>query len=173
MTEADRSDDLHAYLPDFRRVRRVPASGIEGLYMPSFNVGVVKPTNISGLGGFSGGAAGAAEDMEMRLAWLHSEVGNEELALERWHQLWLKVNSIPRRRYVEDRLLTVAARLAKLADIAIEMERRIFGFVDGLAADAVPRQGVRENDQSPVRLRLELLGEQRHGVRALLGERLS
>jgi hypothetical protein len=60
MTEPDRSDDLHAYLPDFRRVRRVPATGVEGLYMPSFSVGVVKPTSVSGLGGFSGSAGGAA-----------------------------------------------------------------------------------------------------------------
>jgi hypothetical protein len=59
MTEPERSDDLHAYLPDFRRVRRVPASGVEGLYMPSFSVGVVKPTTISGMGGFAGGAPGA------------------------------------------------------------------------------------------------------------------
>jgi hypothetical protein len=60
MTEPGRSDDLHAYLPDFRRVRRVPATGIEGLYMPSFSVGVVKPTTVSGMGGFAGGAPGAA-----------------------------------------------------------------------------------------------------------------
>ncbi len=66
-----------------------------------------------------------SEDLEMRLAWLHSEVGNEELALERWRQLWLRVNSIPRRRYVEDRLMSVASRLGKLADIAIELEGRL------------------------------------------------
>lgn len=57
MTDAGRSDDLHAYLPDFRRVRRVSASGVEGLYMPSFSVGVVKPTALSSAGGgFDGGA---------------------------------------------------------------------------------------------------------------------
>jgi DNA-binding SARP family transcriptional activator len=67
-----------------------------------------------------------SEDLEMRLAWLHSEVGNEELALERWRNLWLKVNSIPRRRYVEDRMMSVASRLGKLADIAIELEGRLF-----------------------------------------------
>ncbi len=31
MTEPSRTDDLHAYLPDFRRVRRVSAAGIEGI----------------------------------------------------------------------------------------------------------------------------------------------
>ncbi len=63
--EADpaRSDDLHAYLPDWRRVRRLAASGIEGLYMPSFSVGVVKPATIAGMGaGVSAGAVGAASD---------------------------------------------------------------------------------------------------------------
>ncbi len=42
--EADRkpelSDDLHVYLPNLRRVRRAPAHGIEGIFMPSFGVGV-------------------------------------------------------------------------------------------------------------------------------------
>ncbi|MGB0952060.1 MAG: tetratricopeptide repeat protein, partial [Planctomycetota bacterium] len=67
-----------------------------------------------------------SEDLEMRLAWLHSEVGNEDLALERWRELWRRVDSIPRRRYVEDRLMSVASRLGKLADIAIELEGRLY-----------------------------------------------
>ena len=60
MTEADRTDDLHAYLPNFRRVRRLPANGIEGIYMPSFSVGVVKPMVIAGLGGGAAGSGGGA-----------------------------------------------------------------------------------------------------------------
>lgn len=68
-----------------------------------------------------------SEDLEMRLAWLHSEVGNEDLALERWRELWRRVDSIPRRRYVEDRMMSVASRLGKLADIAIELEGRLYG----------------------------------------------
>jgi hypothetical protein len=62
LTKPDRSDDLHAYLPDFRRVRRVPSAGIEGIYMPSFSVGVVKPTSVAGVGSDSsgGGAAGGS-----------------------------------------------------------------------------------------------------------------
>ena len=66
-----------------------------------------------------------SEDLEMRLAWLHSEVGNEEVAMERWHALWRRVDSVPRRRYVEDRLMTVASRLGRLADIAIELEGKL------------------------------------------------
>ena len=43
LKEPGRSDDLHAYLPNYRRVRRVSGVDVEGVYMPSFSVGVVKP----------------------------------------------------------------------------------------------------------------------------------
>ena len=68
----------------------------------------------------------AGEDVEMRLAWLHSEVGQEEVALEQWRALWERVQSVPRRRYVEDRMMTVASRLGKLADLAVELEVKLF-----------------------------------------------
>jgi hypothetical protein len=60
LEEPRRSDDLHAYLPDHRRTRRVPAADLEGLYMPSFSVGVAKPQVLAGVGsGADGGAGGA------------------------------------------------------------------------------------------------------------------
>jgi hypothetical protein len=55
LDEPDRSDDLHVYLPDYRRTRRVPAAGIEGLYMPSFSVGVMKPQVLAGATDVGGG----------------------------------------------------------------------------------------------------------------------
>jgi len=58
LKEPGRSDDVHGYLPDFRRVRRVAAADVEGLYMPSFSVGVVKPTAIAAFGGGAGGEGG-------------------------------------------------------------------------------------------------------------------
>ena len=73
-----------------------------------------------------------AEDLEMRLAWLYSEIGEEDKALDQWLALWRKITSIPRRRYVEDRLMTVASRLGTLADIAIEIEEKL---ADGSADD--------------------------------------
>ncbi len=73
-----------------------------------------------------------AEDMEMRLAWLYSEIGEEEKAMDQWLALWQKITSIPRRRYVEDRLMTVASRLGTLADIAIDLEEKLS---DGTAND--------------------------------------
>jgi hypothetical protein len=61
MKKASRSDDLHVYLPSYRRVRRVSGVDVEGMYMPSFSVGVVKPTVVAGIGGgVDGGAAGGA-----------------------------------------------------------------------------------------------------------------
>ena len=61
LQQPTRSDDLHAYLPNYRRVRRVSGVDVEGVYMPSFSVGVVKSTVIAGVGGgLDGGAAGGA-----------------------------------------------------------------------------------------------------------------
>ncbi|MDJ0865405.1 MAG: DUF1329 domain-containing protein [Myxococcota bacterium] len=34
-----RTDDLHAWMPQLRRVRRIPSTQVEGLYMPTFSVG--------------------------------------------------------------------------------------------------------------------------------------
>jgi len=67
----------------------------------------------------------AGEDLEMRLAWLYSEVGREDDALVLWRELWTRVNSVPRRRFVEDRMMTVASRTGALADIAVELEKKL------------------------------------------------
>lgn len=71
------------------------------------------------------GAEAAEEDLDMRLAWLLSETGEEERALELWRTLWRKAQSVPRRRQIEDRLLATAARLGVLADVAVELERKL------------------------------------------------
>jgi len=78
------------------------------------------------------GADESEEDLEMRLAWLLSETGDEKLALERWQNLWRRVSSVSRRRQVEDRLMAVAARLGVLADIAVALEQKLR---DGTAED--------------------------------------
>ena len=57
LTEAMRSDDMHAYLPAVRRVRRLNAARMEGLYMPSFAVGVQQSTVLPIAGGGEVGAA--------------------------------------------------------------------------------------------------------------------
>ncbi len=78
------------------------------------------------------GADESGEDLEMRLAWLYSEIGEEETALERWREIWTRINAISRRRYAEDRMMTVASRLGSLADIAIDLEKKL---VDGSATE--------------------------------------
>lgn len=72
------------------------------------------------------GAGEVGEDLELRLAWLYSEVGREERALELWRELWTRVKSEARLRFVEDRMMTVAARLGVLADVAVELEQKLF-----------------------------------------------
>ncbi len=42
--DAGYSDELHAYVPTLRRVRRVSASHVEGLYLPTFAVGLSQGT---------------------------------------------------------------------------------------------------------------------------------
>lgn len=67
----------------------------------------------------------AGEDVAMRLAWLYSELGDEDRALDAWSSLAERVKSVPRLRYVEDRLMTVASRLGRLADIAVDLETKL------------------------------------------------
>jgi hypothetical protein len=58
---ARRTDDLHAYLPQWRRVRRISASDVEGVYMPSFSVGVQPAQQlVVGTGGAADAGGGVA-----------------------------------------------------------------------------------------------------------------
>ncbi len=58
-----RSDDLHVYIPELRKVRRAPAQSIEGVFMPSFGVGVQVggSSPAVGLGGAGIGSLGAID----------------------------------------------------------------------------------------------------------------
>ncbi|MFK7819975.1 MAG: hypothetical protein AB8G99_14730 [Planctomycetaceae bacterium] len=88
-----------------------------------------------------------ATDLEMRLAWLYSETGEEDKALEQWLSLWKETKSIPRRRYVEDRLMTVASRLGTLGDIAVDLEVKLMdGKADDREAGLLTRIYSRVND---------------------------
>ena len=60
LKEPGRTDDLHAYLPNYRRVRRVSAADVEGVYMPSFSVGVVQASTSPGSAAGSTAAPPAA-----------------------------------------------------------------------------------------------------------------
>jgi hypothetical protein len=59
LVDERRTDELHAYLPDMRRVRRISAVGSEGLYLPAFSVGVAPAQQLAVAGGGSSpGSAG-------------------------------------------------------------------------------------------------------------------
>jgi len=91
--------------------------------------------------------ANPGPDAEMKLAFLYSVIGEEEKAQDLWFALWRRVDSIPRRRYVEDRLMTVAARLGTLAKIAVELEGRLLdGTADSRDAGLLVQIYTRVND---------------------------
>ena len=89
----------------------------------------------------------SAPDADTKLAILYSEIGEEEKAQEIWFQLWRRVESIPRRRFIEDRLMTVASRLGTLARIAVDLEERLeAGKADDREASMLVRLYTRVND---------------------------
>lgn len=76
LRDADQTDDLRAYVPQLRRVRRLPAANVDGVFVPAFSVGAVPDQQLaapvgggvpsvggvglgSGGGAASGGGTGA------------------------------------------------------------------------------------------------------------------
>ena len=89
----------------------------------------------------------ANPDTMMKLALLLSETGDEERALDLWTTLWRQINSVPRRRYVEERLMTVASRLGLLAKVAVSLEQKLdSGEADDREAGLLVRIYVRVKD---------------------------
>lgn len=64
-------------------------------------------------------------DDRMRLAWLHSVIGNREEALRLWQEIWVQENTPARRAFAEGQFLLIAAELNKLARIAIDIENKL------------------------------------------------
>ncbi|HIE71359.1 MAG TPA: hypothetical protein EYP98_14975 [Planctomycetes bacterium] len=94
-------------------------------------------------GGFLG------TDLDMKYALLLSKVNREHDALVVWRSLWSKVRSTPRGRYVEDRMMTVAARLGVLAKIAIELEDKLdAGSADTTDVELLVRLYVKVGDSA-------------------------
>ena len=61
-------------------------------------------------------------DEKIRLAGLYTTVDRRHDALQQWRQIWVEAESPARRRFVESRLLGLAAQLGALGDIATELE---------------------------------------------------
>ena len=94
------------------------ADGYERIGRPELAV-----QSLETLRGARGGFLGT--DLEMKYAILLSKIGRESDALKIWRELWVRLRSTPRARFVEDRMMTVASRLGVLAKIAIELEDRL------------------------------------------------
>jgi hypothetical protein len=63
LSDPDRTDDLHAYLPQWRKVRRLSAAHIDGLFIPSPAIAAAQGNQLSvgaGPAGSAGGAGGSA-----------------------------------------------------------------------------------------------------------------
>ncbi len=65
-------------------------------------------------------------DDRMRLAWLHSVNGNKEESLQLWQEIWLAERAPARRSFAESQFLLIAAELNVLADLAIELEDKLW-----------------------------------------------
>ena len=65
-------------------------------------------------------------DDRMRLAWLHNVVGNQEVALELWREIWVAEEAPARRSFAESQLLQIAAELNALADMAVDLEAKLY-----------------------------------------------
>ncbi len=66
-------------------------------------------------------------DDRMRLAWLHSVVGNKDIALKLWQDIWVTEESPARRSFAEGQFLLIAAELNVLADLVVELEGKLYG----------------------------------------------
>ena len=111
-------DELWGVLPPDSSDLRLVADGFErlGRYERALEVFLAIEEHEGKLG----------YDDRMRLAWLHSVVGNKEISLSMWQEIWVGESSPARRSFAEGQFLMIAAELNKLADIAVDIENRLF-----------------------------------------------
>lgn len=72
-----------------------------------------------------------AEDTLLRVAWLLEENQRYEEALELWKAMWATTQVPARLRQSQERMLDLAARTGRLADLAIELEERVASSTGG------------------------------------------
>lgn len=66
-----------------------------------------------------------AEDVLLRIAWLLEETGRLDQAFDLWRDLWATTQVPARLRQAQERLLDLAARTGRLADLALEIEEQL------------------------------------------------
>ena len=69
---------------------------------------------------------GIGYDEKMRLAWLYGMSGNRLASMQTWQEIWVAENSPARKSYAESQFLLIAAELNVLADIAVELEEKLY-----------------------------------------------
>lgn len=67
----------------------------------------------------------ATEDTLMRLAWLRQSAGETNEAAALWRSLWETTKLPARTRQAEDRMLELASRHGRLADLAVDLEEAL------------------------------------------------
>lgn len=68
-----------------------------------------------------------SEDVLLRVAWLLEESGRFEEALDVWKDLWRSTEVPARLKQAQERLLDLAARIGRLADLVVELEEGLDG----------------------------------------------
>ena len=108
---------LEALLPPGAGDLRVVADAYERLHRPERALAIYQ--------GIRETEGELGYDERMRLAWLHSMVGDKRRALEAWQGIWVSVDSPARRSFAESQLLLLAAELNALADIVVDLEEKL------------------------------------------------
>lgn len=108
---------LEALLPPGAGDLRVVADAYERLHRPERALAIYR--------GIRETEGELGYDERLRLAWLHSLVGDKRQALEAWQAIWVSEDSPARRSFAESQLLLLAAELNALADIVVELEEKL------------------------------------------------
>ncbi len=66
-----------------------------------------------------------AQDVLMRVAWLHEKKQDLSVAYETWHTLWTQSDQEHLLYQIQPRLLDLAARTGQLANLAVELEETL------------------------------------------------
>ena len=108
---------LEALLPPGAGDLRVVADAYERLHRPERALAIYQ--------GIRETEGELGYDERLRLAWLHSLVGDKRQALDAWQGIWVSEDSPARRTFAESQLLLLAAELNALADIVVELEEKL------------------------------------------------
>ncbi len=118
-TEAERAlEELREWLPSDSSDLRAVADGFERLRRHERALEVYEAIKAH--------EGGLGYDDRTRLAWLHSVVGNKEVALDLWQEIWVEEDAPARRSFAESQFLLIAAELNVLADLAVDLETKLY-----------------------------------------------